>query len=646
MTKIQSLLPVNTVTNSYTSYENVGITTNDLYTSLISSNSFDLAPGSVKYTGADSAASIFQNLSIGGSELAKGILLTSGSGTPGTVNTYGDYTEFNNQPGDEFLTSVVSSFFPEGPESFDASVLEFDILVTDTSVKSVFVDILFGSEEYPEYSSDFVDIGVFAVNGQNYAKFSNGKELSVIDDNLGFFRDNLNGSLETEYDGISKKLAISAPVVQGLNRIKIAVGDTEDEILDSGMFLSNMRTSSVEFEGLLVQIDSGAEISANNTLTGEGNNNEYFDGGAGNDNINAGAGDDIIYAGSGDDTVFAGTGNDTIIGGNGKGNDIYNGDSGIDSIIYSSANNAINVDLSKGTAWGVDIDQDQLFNIENIVSGQGNDILKGNAGDNVIDGAKGIDVYLANYFPSQYSLVDGVLSGADGKDTLSNIEYIGFGYDQPGMFAMNVAIADLIDPVGDEKSKLATQIDKLSDLYIAYFGRAPDPEGLSYWAKELYTGALSYNAIAKSFAEQDEYKATYPSGETNQEFVQSIYQNLFNREADTDGLNYWADQLDNQMPKDTFILSVINGAYSPTGGAEDKALLSNKHDVSVYYVEQSRFNQEQGFDASIIQLLTHVSDAQGTANSAKKIIDYAFDNELTITGIADNQALWDSIWTG
>jgi len=99
--------------------------------------------------------------------------------------------------------------------------------------------------------------------------------------------------------------------------------------------------------------------------------------------------------------------------------------------------------------------------------------------------------------------------------------------------------------------------DGIVKLYVATFDRAPDSAGLDYWA----SSGVSIENIARSFFDQPETKAKYPDGTTTQEFVSSVYRNLFRREADVAGADYWVNALDSgAVEKSTFILAVVNGA--------------------------------------------------------------------------------------
>src|SRR6185312_2801314 len=126
---------------------------------------------------------------------------------------------------------------------------------------------------------------------------------------------------------------------------------------------------------------------------------------------------------------------------------------------------------------------------------------------------------------------------------------------------------------------IVTATDKITALYVGYFDRAPDPQGLSYWVGRFNAG-MSLNDIANSFATQPETLATYSylaapnigGVPAAQDFINSIYENLFNRAADAPGLAYWTAQL-------------VSGAVSPglmieaiIGGAQnaDATIMNNK----------------------------------------------------------------------
>ena len=143
---------------------------------------------------------------------------------------------------------------------------------------------------------------------------------------------------------------------------------------------------------------------------------------------------------------------------------------------------------------------------------------------------------------------------------------------------MKILLSIFILFLGLSKSSSAEEptYDKVAKLYVATFNRAPDVAGLEYW---VYKSNLSLEGVAKSFFDQPETKALYPSRYSNSDFIDAIYKNVFDREADKAGKNYWLNELNSkQLDRATFILAVINGALG-----RDAILLENKTEVALEF---------------------------------------------------------------
>jgi hypothetical protein len=126
---------------------------------------------------------------------------------------------------------------------------------------------------------------------------------------------------------------------------------------------------------------------------------------------------------------------------------------------------------------------------------------------------------------------------------------------------------------------MATEVTKeqITELYIAYYDRAPDSTGLDYWLNSTQT----IEQMAQSFAQQDETKAKYPDTLSTTEYVNTIYQNVYNREADATGLAYWVNALDSGLvSRGDMIIAIVNGA---TG--DDQKVLDNKVVVGIAYAD-------------------------------------------------------------
>lgn len=56
-------------------------------------------------------------------------------------------------------------------QSYDATRLDFDFTVAATSLTSISSDLVFGSDEYPDWVDQFDDSAVVLVNGIYYGLF-------------------------------------------------------------------------------------------------------------------------------------------------------------------------------------------------------------------------------------------------------------------------------------------------------------------------------------------------------------------------------------------------------------------------------------------------------------------------------------------
>jgi len=201
-----------------------------------------------------------------------------------------------------------------------------------------------------------------------------------------------------------------------------------------------------------------------NTLTNPtfaAGGNDLISGGAGADSIWGGAGADTLYgdvptntsgfdfglgsATAGADDLYGGDGNDTLIGGgaadtlSGEGGDdtfimgdddgandtVWGGDSaadaGIDTVDYSDAGAAVNINLNTGSATGSATGTDTLSGIENAVGTSFDDTITGSADANTLSGGGGADtVYGLENIDNIFGYADDdVLIGGQGDDTLT-----------------------------------------------------------------------------------------------------------------------------------------------------------------------------------------------------------------------------------
>ncbi len=210
------------------------------------------------------------------------------------------------------------------------------------------------------------------------------------------------------------------------------------------MIALNQQLTAAEFEALtysspagasgsfdlLFQVDDGhtnIEIlsvslvvtpGVDSVLTGTADANR-LDGAYGNDTLYGLGGDDTLIGGIGNDRLFGGLGDDGLFGGDGN-----------DTVSYANAAGAVTVVLTNavsghtgGSASGAD-GNDTLTDIENIAGSGSGDDLTGNDGANILLGGGGNDVMTGGlgddryYVESALDSVNEAAGAAGGSDII------------------------------------------------------------------------------------------------------------------------------------------------------------------------------------------------------------------------------------
>ena len=111
----------------------------------------------------------------------------------------------------------------------------------------------------------------------------------------------------------------------------------------------------------------------------------------------------------------------------------------------------------------------------------------------------------------------------------------------------------------------------IQKCYIAYYGRPADPAGLSYWANQLAISNGDIASVIDAFANSAESQALYGSLSTTA-VVATLYNQLFSRSPETEGLLYWAGRIeDGTFSRQSVMLRIADGAQG-----QDLDVLTNK----------------------------------------------------------------------
>lgn len=122
-------------------------------------------------------------------------------------------------------------------------------------------------------------------------------------------------------------------------------------------------------------------------------------------------------------------------------------------------------------------------------------------------------------------------------------------------------------------------------LYVAYYGRPADAEGREFWANKIDQDGV--DAVVDDFGASDEFNERF-SELSSEELVQNLYQQVFGRAADDEGVTFYTERLDDDRLTLTEIASTI------AGGAQNDDVIARDNKVAA----ANRYTEAAGEDHS------------------------------------------------
>ncbi|MBR7800683.1 DUF4214 domain-containing protein [Undibacterium fentianense] len=217
--------------------------------------------------------------------------------------------------------------------------------------------------------------------------------------------------------------------------------------------------------------------------------------------------------------------------------------------------------------------------------------------------------------------------GSGGTVNVSNTSILKFND-----VSINLAVGDKSKTIPEASLKT------LVELYIAFFNRVPDADGLSYWIDKIKDG-MTVDALSNSFyGAAVEYSSLtgYSASMSNADFVKIIYKNVLGRTGTTAppdaDINYWAGQLaSGNSSKGNLVATMLNSAHTfagdPTWGWVTQ-LLDNKVNVGLFFaVEQGlNYNSPQESIEKTMAIVAKITAASTTeAKNTINMLDTSFN---------------------
>jgi len=193
-------------------------------------------------------------------------------------------------------------------------------------------------------------------------------------------------------------------------------------------------------------------------------------------------------------------------------------------------------------------------------------------------------------------------------------------------------------------STLSNFDSTVNSFYLAFYGRPADPAGLKFWSQQLAANNGELGAITQAFATSEEAQVRF-GNDSLDERISEIYQQLFNRTIDPDGLAYWRGAVEQGSASLADVsIAILKGARDTD--ASLSALRQKAADDFTAQVEASG-SQYSGY-ASIeaARILVRAVTANATeadvaqlVKSAVSFADTATKNPAVVEAIAVNTTL-------
>lgn len=143
----------------------------------------------------------------------------------------------------------------------------------------------------------------------------------------------------------------------------------------------------------------------------------------------------------------------------------------------------------------------------------------------------------------------------------------------------------------------AEYTDVVHRMYLAFFGRPADAHGLAFWVKAFsennapttidgFITAYAVNdgakALVDAFEHSRESRQLYTG--TNAAFINAVYLNAFNRNAEAGGRDFWSSVLDNgYITRAQAAMAILSGAQN-----EDALVVAKKVQAATYFTAAMR----------------------------------------------------------
>ena len=139
--------------------------------------------------------------------------------------------------------------------------------------------------------------------------------------------------------------------------------------------------------------------------------------------------------------------------------------------------------------------------------------------------------------------------------------------------------------------------DLVSSLYIAVYNRAPEASGLNFWTNQLDENLKSFSALSQDFITHPVFQQTY-GNLSHRDMVDKFYHNVLGHAGDQEGINYWTASLDQGASVGEVLSSFLDASLNVdlntlNLSAEERQIAFVRQNTLKNKVEASNFYADQ-----------------------------------------------------
>ena len=205
---------------------------------------------------------------------------------------------------------------------------------------------------------------------------------------------------------------------------------------------------------------------------------------------------------------------------------------------------------------------------------------------------------------------------------------------------VNLTIAGKANAIAD------SDLQSLIELYIAFFNRVPDADGLEYWIEKRKAG-FSIDQIADSFykaAVQYSALTGYSPTMSSNDFVRLIYKNVLGRSGETAppdaDVQYWANELGSgRASKGALVRTILSSAHSFVNDSSwgwVASLLNNKYALAYFLAVQQGVNYNTAEESLSKTMAIAAAITPTDINVARANVGYSDPGLNLVVGVKNN----------